>query len=43
MKGNVAALPCDPAVWRNLCADGEDLARHARAHIESLLHASRLR
>ena len=35
-----ATLSSDLAVWRNLWDDGADLARHARAHIESLLHAS---
>ncbi|HET7659260.1 MAG TPA: sugar phosphate isomerase/epimerase family protein [Oryzihumus sp.] len=38
-----ATLSSDLAVWRNLWDDGADLARHARAHIESLLHASRPR
>jgi D-psicose/D-tagatose/L-ribulose 3-epimerase len=36
-----ATLSSDLAVWRNLWDDGGDLARHARAHIGSLLHASR--
>ncbi|HEX8972001.1 hypothetical protein [Oryzihumus sp.] len=33
----------DLAVWRNLWDDGADLARHARAPTDSLLHASRAR
>lgn len=35
-----ATLSSDLAVWRNLWDDGADLARHARAHIDSLLVAS---
>src|SRR6478736_8081980 len=38
-----ATLSSDLAVWRNLWDDGADLARHARAHIDSLLAASRRR
>ena len=36
-------LSGDLAIWRNLWDDGEDLARHARAHIAGLVHASRRR
>ena len=36
-----ATLTRDLAIWRNLWADGEDLARHARAHLAGLLAAAR--
>lgn len=36
-----ATLTRDLAIWRNLWDDGEDLARHARAHMAGLIAAAR--